>query len=107
MDVEHLAGCTRRLEIVAAVVSQAEVKALVGHRPLHRVGMSLELVTDRGADKVGPVRIESLLHHQVDVAEVDIAEVDRDLLGVAGPSSQLMDVACHALPSSRHPAGWY
>src|SRR5690606_17990257 len=107
MDVEHLAGCTRRLEIIAAVVSQAEVEALVGYRPPHRVRMPLELVADCRADKVGPVRVEPLLHHQVDLAEVDVTEVDRDLLGIAGLRSQLMYVPCHrSFPSIRHPLGW-
>src|SRR5690606_41381387 len=108
MDVEHLAGCTRRLEIVAAVVSQAEIEALVGYRPPHRVGMPLELVADRRADKVGPVRVEPLLHHQVDLAEVDVAEIDRDLLGVGRISYHLMDVAClWSRPSISRPCGSY
>src|ERR671919_1841202 len=62
--------------------------------------MPLELVADGGADEVGAVRVEPLLHHQVDVAEVDVAEVDRDLFALAGLGSQLMHVACHA---SYHP----
>jgi hypothetical protein len=62
MDVERLAGCAHSFEILAAVVPQTEVQALAGYRPLHHcVGMSLELVADRGADEVGAVRIEPLL----------------------------------------------
>src|SRR5919106_1990390 len=101
MDVERLPGCTHRFEIIAAVVPQTEVQTLVGYRALHRVGVSLELVANRGADAVSAVRVEPLLHHQVDLAEIDVAEVDRDFLAVAGLGPQLMDVGCHLIPSLR------
>ena len=97
MDVELLAGGAHRFEILAAVVAQTEVQALVGHRALQRIGVALELVADRGADEVGAVRVEALLHHQVDLPKVDVAEIDRDFLAVAGLRSQLMHVACHLL----------
>src|SRR4051794_3379989 len=45
--------------------------------------MPLDLVADGGADEVGAVGAEALLHQKVDMAEIDVAEVDRDLLGVA------------------------
>src|SRR5918995_6431999 len=57
MDVERLPGCTHRFEILAAVVPQTEVQTLVGYRALHRVGVSLELVANRGADEVSAVRV--------------------------------------------------
>jgi len=58
----------------------------------------LDLVADGSADEVGAVRVEAVLHQQVYVAEVHIAEVDRDLLGVAaGPGPQLVHVAGHLL----------
>ena len=97
MDVQHLSGCTRRFEIFAAVVPQTEVQTLPDRGPLDHVDMAFELVADCGSNEVGPVRVEAFLHHQVDVAEVDIAEVDRDLLGVARPWSQFMYVSGHPL----------
>src|SRR3546814_5114940 len=48
-----------------------------------------------GSDQVAAVRIEALLHQQVDVAEVDEAEIDRDLLIVASLRAQFMDVSSH------------
>ncbi len=56
--------------------------------------MAVELVADRGADEVGPVGVESVLDHQVDMAEIDEAKIDGDLLAIV-----------------RHPStihmGWY
>jgi hypothetical protein len=51
--------------------------------------MTFELVSDGRPDEIGPVRIEPLLHHQIDLTEVDIAEVDRDFLGVGAFRAQL------------------
>jgi hypothetical protein len=35
-----------------------------------------ELVADCGSNEIGPVRVEALLNHQIDVAQVDVAEID-------------------------------
>jgi hypothetical protein len=47
-----------------------------------------DLVADGGADQVGAVGVEPFLHKKIDLAEVDEAHVDRDLLvdglGVGG-----------------------
>src|SRR4051794_34654237 len=94
-DVERLAAGDRRLEVVAAVVAQAEVEALPGRGTPGHVGVTLELVADGGADQVGAVRVEAFLDQQVDPAEVDVAEVDRDLLAVGRLRPQLLDVAGH------------
>src|SRR5438874_13598201 len=51
-----------------------------------------ELVADGGADEVGAVGVEALLDEQVDLAEIDRAEVDGDLL---------------RLTWSYHLYGWY
>ena len=48
-----------------------------------------ELVADRRPDEVGPVGEEPLLHQEVDPAEVDVAEVDRDLLAVGSAFPEL------------------
>ena len=94
-----------RFEILAGVVQQAELQALAGHRPFGRLAVAVELIADRGADEVGAVGVEAFLHHQVDVAEVDIAEVDRDLLAVARLGPQLVDVAGH-LSTILSPSVW-
>jgi hypothetical protein len=82
MLVVILPGCTCGFKILTAVVPQSEVQALSRGGLLDDIGVPAELITDRGSDEIGPIRIESLLDHQVDVPEVDVAEVDRDLFGV-------------------------
>jgi hypothetical protein len=46
-----------------------------------------DLVAYRRADQVGAVGIEALLHQQVDLSQVDVADVDGDLL-VDGPGGR-------------------
>src|SRR5260370_6462666 len=102
VDVQHLAGAPRHFEILAAVISQPEVQTLSGCRLLDDVCVAFELVADGRPDEIGPVRVEPFLHHEIDVTEVDIAEVDRDLLGIRGLGSQLAYAISHhsTLPSS-------
>ena len=50
-----------------------------------RLGMPVELVADGRADEVATVGVEALLHQEVDPAEIDIAEIERDLLAVGRP----------------------
>src|SRR6202011_5323848 len=95
VDVECLPGCTHRFEIFTAVVPQTELQAFSSYGLLDHVGVSVELVADGGADKVGTVRIEAVLDHYVDLAKVNMTDVDGDLFGVAGLRSQLMHVVSH------------
>ena len=44
--------------------------------------MTVELVADGGADEIRAIGIEAVLHHQIDMAEIDKAEIDRDLLAI-------------------------
>lgn len=83
MDVQHLSSGTRRLEIFEAVVPQTEVQTIPNRGLLDDVDMAFELVTYCGSNEIGPVRVEAVLHHQIDVAKIDEAEVDSDLLRVA------------------------
>src|SRR6185437_4530263 len=63
---------------------------------------------DGRPDEIGPVGIEPFLHHQIDLTEVDIAEVNRDLLGVGGLGPQLADVVRHnGRHPFFHPLGWF
>ena len=68
--------------------------------------MALELVADCGSDEVGTVGVEFFRHQEVDVAQVDITQVDRDLLRVACLRAQLMNITGHR-GSPKHPSGWY
>jgi hypothetical protein len=109
--VQHLAGAPRRFEVFPAEMPQTEVQAVPGRGLLDDVGVPLELVADRRPDEIRPVRIEPLLHHQIDLTEVDIAKVDRDFLGVGDLWAQLAYIVGHNgnphLPSVRMAQGWY
>ena len=85
LDMQRLAGGFDRLEIRAAVVAQPEFERVPDDQFLDRVRVCGELIADGGADEVGAVGVEALLHQQVDPPEVDIAEIDRDLLGFVPP----------------------
>ena len=95
MDVQHLSSCTRRFEIFATEVPQTEVQTIPNRGLLDHVGVAFELVTYCGSNEIGPVRVEAVLHHQIDVAKINEAEVDRDLLGVARLCSQLTYIFRH------------
>src|SRR4051794_28095887 len=88
-DVEQLPGIKYRFEILATEVPEAEVHALARHGLPDDVGMPLDLIADGGAYEVGAVGVEPLLHQQIDVAEIDIAEIDGDLLAVRHLRSDL------------------
>src|SRR3954454_6774371 len=92
-----------RLQVFAGVVTQAQFHALSRDGLLGCVRMPLDLVSDGGADEVGAVGVEPLLHQKVDMPEIDVAEVDRDLFGVASLGAELVDVVGHLtilLPSN-------
>ena len=98
MDFQHFSGSTRSFEIFATVMPQSEVQTLPDCRPLHHVGVAFELTADCRPNEIGPVRIETFLHHEVDLPEVDIAEIDRDLLAVGGLWAELMYLERIAIP---------
>src|SRR5271170_918972 len=69
--------------------------------------MAFELVSNCRANEISPVGVKTVLHHQVDVAKIDVAEIDRDLFIVTRFRPQLMYIFRHCLPSTIHPYGWY
>ena len=52
--------------------------------------MTFELVADGSPNQIGTIRVKTLLHQEIDVAEVDIAEIARDLLAVSDLRSKLV-----------------
>jgi hypothetical protein len=52
--------------------------------------VAFELTADCGPNEIGPVRVETFLHHEVDLPEVDVTEIDRDLFAVSGLWAELM-----------------
>ena len=63
---------------------QAQHQRLARDHLLQRVGVAAELVADGGANEVCAVAIEAFVYQQVDLAEIDEAEVDGDLFGIDG-----------------------
>src|SRR5271165_6017481 len=109
LDVEPAALRLHRLQLFAADASEAEFKGVPHDRLLDRVRVGGELVADRRADEVGAIGIESFAHQEIDMSEVDEAEVDRDLLALALPFSQSVNFSrhwCPLLPSMWMVYGW-
>ena len=48
------------------------------------LGVDAQLVADRRADQIGAVGVETFLYQQVDLAQIDDAEIDSDLFSVDG-----------------------
>src|SRR6266581_3662140 len=95
MDAQHFAGSTHRFEVFAAVLPQTEVQTLADRGLPDHVGVAFELIADCGSNEIGSVRVKALMYHQVDLAEVDVAEIDRDLLAVTGLWSDLVHIIGH------------
>jgi hypothetical protein len=61
--------------------------------------MGRKLVTDRRPNEVGAVGIKAFLHQQIDVAKIDVTQVDRDLFRFARSIAEPMNLGSHE-PSS-------
>ena len=59
--------------------------------------MTTQLIADRRTNEVRAVGKKSLLHQQIDVPKIHVAEVDRDLFGLR------LFAADHHCLSSCHP----
>src|SRR5262245_11170328 len=68
------------------------------------LSMGRKLVADRRANEVSSVGIKALLHQQIDMAQVDVTEVDCDLFCFAGFVAKAMNFSGHGLI---HLCGWY
>jgi hypothetical protein len=45
--------------------------------------MPLKQTADCGSNEIGAVGIKPFAHHKIDMPQVDEAEIDRNLLGIA------------------------
>src|SRR6185312_6364269 len=82
LDMKRFTGGTDRLELLPAVMTKTEIEFMSNDRPLHRIGVAIELVSDRRPDQVGPIGIEALTYQQIDLTQVDITQVNRDLFAI-------------------------
>jgi hypothetical protein len=60
--------------------------------------MTIKLVSNGCPDEVSPIGVEAFLHKEIDMAEVDIAQIDRDLLAIGRLWSKFVHVAGHSRP---------
>ena len=92
LDVEHLPGCTKPFKFITTVMPEPEIQALTRYSLLDHIRVAFELVADCGANEIRAVGIETLLHHQIDMTEVHMAEIDGDLFGIGRRPMQVDDV---------------
>ena len=57
--------------------------------------MPVELVANGGSDEVCSVGVKAVLHQQVDLTKVDVAQIDRNLFTVADLRPQLSYIGGH------------
>jgi hypothetical protein len=67
--------------------------------------MGRKPVADSSPNEVGTVGIEAFLNQQIDVAEVDVTKVDRDLFRLARSVAEPMNFGGHYVLN--HLFGWY
>ncbi|MNJ61975.1 hypothetical protein D3C77_577900 [compost metagenome] len=68
-----------REQIVDRVVLNTQHQGLPADRLTQGIAMGGKLVTDGGADQIGPIGVEALLNQKINLAQVDITQVERDL----------------------------
>ena len=88
-------ACRAASRSARRVVPQTEIQAFAGRGLLDHVGVTFELIADRRPDEIRAVRIEPVLHHQIDVAQIDVAKVDRDFFGFRRLRPQFVDICGH------------
>lgn len=81
-DVQALAPSHRLFQVGPGVMAQSEIQVPARHRFFQSVVVAGELIANSGPDEVGAVRIKPFFDQEIDVAEIDKAEIDRDFLAV-------------------------
>lgn len=93
-NIDTASSGSHRFKLFSAVMLQAEIEVLATRRPLEDIGVSFELIANRGADEIGAVGKKALAHQQIDLTEVDEAKINRNFLRVSQTQ--------HALIVKRH-----
>src|SRR6185295_7270150 len=97
MQVDRLPRSAKFLEVTAAQMLCAEGQCSARHRVVHRFRPGFDLTSDRGTDEVSAVGVKALTDEKIDLAEVDRAHVDGDLLALVDLRHR------HSIPSAYHP----
>lgn len=111
LNVQRFTVCADCFESRAREILQSQYECPARDRVFHDVRVDRELVPDGGADEIGTVRVEPLLHQQIDLAQVDEAEVKREFFGLrhALPCLRLNRYHLYTIPIPviYNPLGWY
>ena len=91
------------LKIRARIVPETEFQRMSHDRFPDLLAVGRKLVADRRANEVGAVGIEAFVHQQIDVTEIDITQIDRDLFGFARSIAELEYFSGHR---GLHLNGW-
>lgn len=83
--LQPLAARARSFQILARIVVNSEHQRAPAHRLPQCLGVRCDLIAYRGADQIGPVRVKTFAHQKIDMSEIDVAEIDRDLFGIRLP----------------------
>ncbi len=86
LDLKHLSRGKRTLEVRTGHVLQTQYERTAGDRAFDRVGVHGELISDRCPDQIRAIRIEPLLHEEIDLPQINDSEVDRQFLGIPDPA---------------------
>jgi len=111
VNVETLFGVSHQLQVLPRKMLQAQRQCPAANRVMHGLGVESQLVADCCADQIGLIRVKAFFDQQIDLAEVDRAEIDGDPLCLAALRTRWRDkrlptgFRCHFL-SIYHLAGW-
>src|SRR3990170_1857783 len=95
LDVKLFTGSFDGLQIRARIVPETKLQRMPHDRFPDLLAMSRKLIADRRANEVRAVGIKAFLHQQIDVAEVDVTQVDRDLFGFARSIAEPVNFGGH------------
>src|SRR5580698_3700851 len=101
LDVKRLAGGQHRFEVSPCVASESQLKLVAGDRCLDRILMTVQLIPNGSPNEVGSVRVKAFLHKEIDLTQVNTAQIDRDFLTVGSLRSKLAYIVDHhsAIPT--------
>jgi len=68
--VKCLTGSLYGFQVLASVTSESELKLVSSDGLLDRIVMAVELIANGRPNKVGSIGVESLLHKEIDLAQV-------------------------------------
>src|SRR5262249_49393515 len=105
LDVKLFTRGFDGLEIRARIVPETKLQRMPHDRFPDLLVMGRKLVADGRANEVRAVGIKAFLHQQIDMAEVNVTQVDGDLLGFARSIAEPLNFSCHVQYS--HLIGWY